>query len=359
MPSTGVRDLDEIMKGDGYPDGSAILVTGPPGIGKEALGYWFIQSGLERGEFCVYVTRLSLHDVQRDQKAFGIVASSRSPIWFAKDGGQVTLDISDLGRLLGEIGRVLDKGGNGKTRIVVDILSSVLVLNPPETAYRFVDGLIEEVKRHNAVMLATLEEGMHPIQTEVAMQQLFDGWVEFVFHRAGLRLDSVLRIAKMSGRTPQHDYYGFSFANSGMRLRQAREVLDTGSLSGPSLVSSPESLSAPLLTGVGTQTAFDFLVKSFVDDYVTNKFAVEQSGWRTRGAVAEATGVARDSFYGKEGRFGPILKGLLSSGLVETRFFTGERGRGGEVVKLRIAYEKELVKRIVDAKVHKGGGSVR
>jgi KaiC/GvpD/RAD55 family RecA-like ATPase len=43
MLSTGLDELDQLLKG-GYPDKSAILVVGPPGIGKEALGYSFIQN---------------------------------------------------------------------------------------------------------------------------------------------------------------------------------------------------------------------------------------------------------------------------------------------------------------------------
>ena len=38
MVSSGVPALDPLL-GDGYPDKSTILVVGPPGIGKEALGY--------------------------------------------------------------------------------------------------------------------------------------------------------------------------------------------------------------------------------------------------------------------------------------------------------------------------------
>ena len=62
----------------------------------------------------------------------------------------------------------------------------------------------------------------------------------------------------------------------------------------------------------------------------------EQSGWRTRTTIAEDTHVPNVSFYGKGGRFGPVLKELMSSGLIETKFFPGQRGRGGEVVKVRV-----------------------
>src|ERR1700740_820339 len=71
LVSSGIPALDPLL-GDGYPDKSTTLVVGPPGIGKEALGYWFTQSGLADGDFCLYVTRLSVKEVLHDETGFGI-----------------------------------------------------------------------------------------------------------------------------------------------------------------------------------------------------------------------------------------------------------------------------------------------
>src|SRR5439155_25103165 len=94
MLSTGLDELDQLLRG-GYPDKSAILVVVPPGIGKEALGYWFIQNGLNREDFCLYVTRLAVSEVRQDIRAFGINGQS-SRVWFAREGGQTKVDLNDL-----------------------------------------------------------------------------------------------------------------------------------------------------------------------------------------------------------------------------------------------------------------------
>jgi len=62
LVSSGVAALDPLLD-DGYPEKSTILVVEPPGIGKEALGYWFTHSGLIQGDLCLYVTRLSVKEV--------------------------------------------------------------------------------------------------------------------------------------------------------------------------------------------------------------------------------------------------------------------------------------------------------
>ena len=71
MVSTGMEELDRVL-GDGYPDRSVVLVIGPSGIGKEALRYWFMRSGLTQGDFCLYITKSTPWEVLHDVKGFGI-----------------------------------------------------------------------------------------------------------------------------------------------------------------------------------------------------------------------------------------------------------------------------------------------
>lgn len=360
MPSSGVPSLDEILGGKGYPERSSILVIGPPGISKEEFGYWFVQSGLLEGDSCLYVTRQSKREVEQDERTFQTTTSSGSLVWFAREGGQIKLDINDLTGVLDQIRDLLGQSGNHRIRIVTDILSPVLMLNPPDASYRFANQLIEEVKGHDAMLLATLEEGMHPPQTQVAMQQLFDGFVELSLYKAGLKILPLLRVGKMRGTNPDQEYYTFSFTRTGIQLKRAFLGDDVQLKTGVSQAEagiSGDTISSPIFAGTETRVVFEFLMRSFIDDYMAVKSAIEQSGWRTRMIISKATGVTKSSFYGEAGKFGPIMKELLSSGLVETRFFPGQRGRGGEVIKLRIAYEKEFVKRLADEAGRNAGGS--
>jgi tetratricopeptide (TPR) repeat protein len=98
---------------------------------------------------------------------------------------------------------------------------------------------------------------------------------------------------------------------------------------------------------------FDGLVKSFTDDYMVKRRYFEQAGWRTFSELSTVTKIPRASLYGERGNYGAVMKELLARGLVEMRVFTGERGRGGEVTRARIAYDKEPVKRYVDAVILK------
>ncbi len=67
--------------------------------------------------------------------------------------------------------------------------------------------------------------------------------------------------------------------------------------------------------------------------------------------LIEGTKMPRSALYGPAGRNGPVLSELEQRGLVETRIFSKERGRGGSVKKVRVAYDNAIVKRIVEQTV--------
>jgi KaiC/GvpD/RAD55 family RecA-like ATPase len=214
-----VDALDGILGVEGYPDRSAVLVTGAPGVGKQALGYWFIFSGLNQGDFCLYVTRLTTREVLKDAKAFGVDFGSKVPFWIATEGSEVKYDYRDLAVLSYNIKEALKKNATRKIRIVADVFSPLLMLNPPDSIYKFLVQLLAEVKQYDAVMLATLEDGMHQPQVMTAMQALFDGVLELrIYEEGGLSYVPILRVQKMLGVPPLPGYFQFSFSRTAMEV---------------------------------------------------------------------------------------------------------------------------------------------
>ena len=219
MVSTGVSELDNILGGNGYPDRSGIIITGAPGIGKEALGYFFTQSGLAQGDFCVYVTRLAAREIVKDAKAYGVDFQQKVPLWIASDGGLIKYESGDLAGLSFNIKEVMRKNSDRRFRIVTDVLSPMLMLNAPESVYKFMSQLMADVKQYDAVLLATLEDGMHTPQVVTAMQVLFDGVLDLRVFEEGIGYVPILKVRKMMGTPPQPRYFSFSFSRNGMEIR--------------------------------------------------------------------------------------------------------------------------------------------
>ncbi len=179
-----------------------------------------MHSGLVQGDFCNFITRLPVREILRDAKGFGMDFKQTIPFFMATEGGQVRYDHRDLIALSVNIKGVLKQNANRRIRIVFDAISPLLMQNSPETVYNFLSQLFSEIKKeYDAVVLATLEDGMHPPQVIAAMQQLFDGVIEFKFYEEGLRIVPLLRIRKMTGMPPQPGYFNFTFSGNGMELK--------------------------------------------------------------------------------------------------------------------------------------------
>jgi circadian clock protein KaiC len=216
LVSSGVSALDPLL-GDGYPDRSTILVVGPAGIGKEALRYWFIHSGLVQGDFCIYLTKSTPSEVLHDIRGFGI-GTERVPMWFSREGGEAKCDVSDLASLAFKLKEIVRQNSGRRIRIATDILSSLLVINEMETVYRFITQLFAELKQYDVVLVATLEEGMHDPKIVSTMGEAFDGVIELKLYEEGLRVTPLLRVKKMRGTPPKPSYFNFALSRGAMEI---------------------------------------------------------------------------------------------------------------------------------------------
>lgn len=216
LVSTGLQELDRLLS-DGYPEKSAILVVGPAGIGKEALRYSFLRSGLQQGDLCLYLTKSTPTEVVHDMKGLGFELS-RLPTWFSREGGELRYDVNDLASMSHNIKEVLRNSAGARVRIVMDVLSSLLVLNEMEVIYRFMSQLLSDVKQYDVVLVATMEEGMHDLKVVSTMTELFDGVIEFKLYEEGLRVTPLFRVKKMRGIPPQSGYYNFSLSRGKMEV---------------------------------------------------------------------------------------------------------------------------------------------
>ncbi len=93
----------------------------------------------------------------------------------------------------------------------------------------------------------------------------------------------------------------------------------------------------------------EFLTRSFVQDYLWKRLSIEQAGWRGLLEIVASLRIPRSHVYGDNRyghTFGKPLESLVRTGIVEYRRFPG-KGRGGEVLKVRVLYERDTVRQII------------
>ena len=102
---------------------------------------------------------------------------------------------------------------------------------------------------------------------------------------------------------------------------------------------------------IASSPMLDYLVKEFITDYSERRLPPERSGWRTLTNIGGALKVPRSHLYGEPRwghAYGRPLETLIDSEIVESRTFPGERGRGGHILKVRLAHETEIAKRYLE-----------
>jgi hypothetical protein len=96
---------------------------------------------------------------------------------------------------------------------------------------------------------------------------------------------------------------------------------------------------------------FDCLVDALVGDHMVSGYGQEMSGWRTLSEISRATGIPTSVLYGPGGVMGPIFSEISQRGLIEVKRSPGERGRGGTVTRVRLAYGKEPIRAFFNERV--------
>jgi tetratricopeptide (TPR) repeat protein len=123
------------------------------------------------------------------------------------------------------------------------------------------------------------------------------------------------------------------------------------SVNAPSIEQSKETVIAPAPIHIAiefqseaTHAAFDYLIHSFAEDSMRRRIPLEHAGWRTLMDVVKHTKITKHSLYQSTRGKGKPIAELERLGLVESKYFFGQRGRGGRITKVRVVYNNEAIK---------------
>jgi pentatricopeptide repeat protein len=100
------------------------------------------------------------------------------------------------------------------------------------------------------------------------------------------------------------------------------------------------------------EKVFNFLLQAYEEDYLSRRLQQEKSGWRTLMETVKSGSTSKHFMYGRSGKGGKITQELEHLGLIEYRFFDGERGRTGRVLKIRVCIGNENIENLLTQKIN-------
>jgi KaiC/GvpD/RAD55 family RecA-like ATPase len=192
---TGIKRLDALLNG-GIPAGSAVLVYGPPFLGKEVLARRFLVANMANGVPGIDVlTNVATEDVRANlaasepryaefegkhlshfidtySKSIGATDSFKDAHYL--DGA---LDLNGVSIAVNKVQAALMSGHQQHT-LVVNSVSTFIAYTNPQTAFRFLQTLIGRTRRAGATGLFLMDHGMHTDADVQMFKHLMSGTIE-------------------------------------------------------------------------------------------------------------------------------------------------------------------------------------
>ncbi len=228
---TGIKDLDGLIEG-GFPKGSVILITGPPGSGKTIFGLNYLYNGVSRYKDKGYYVSLEMpvDDLYLQSSLFGWDMKKYKKdidIVFVNSKYKVT-GSNIFGQLMEAI------KNSGANRVVIDSISSFLDFYLPQLiksqpriaksdyniAMRYaVSHILEELKKLDAtvVLISEAAEADNNNYTRDGVSEyLCDGIFNLHYLGIGGSQSRTLEIPKMRLTKQQDGYYPYKITDKGI-----------------------------------------------------------------------------------------------------------------------------------------------
>ena len=185
-------DLGERFGGQEVPQGSNLLVTGPPLSGTEPLGFDVLAHGVGDGEGALVVTNTDgigrlreTYPAVFDVGPVGVIDCISDGDGAANaDGASLDVrfasspdDMTGIGiEFSGLVESFFDRGIT-RNRVLFSSVSTLLLYSDLQTVFRFLHVFTSRVDTADAIGLYTLQPDAHDDRTMNTVSQLFDGIV--------------------------------------------------------------------------------------------------------------------------------------------------------------------------------------
>ena len=220
IPS-GIPDLDQMLEGKGYYEGSSILVSGMAGSGKSTVAAHFADASCASGHRCVYFAmEESPQQVTRNMRSIGIDLqrwvdkkllrfSARRPSLFGLETHLATMyrEVTDF----------------EPNAVIIDPMSALLNAGATADVHSMVLRLVDFLKARGITALFTNLGAVNGdnATTEIQMSSLMDVWISLYNRESNGEHNRQLYLLKSRGMAHSNQVREFAMTSEGIKLREA------------------------------------------------------------------------------------------------------------------------------------------
>lgn len=216
--SSGIPDLDEMLGGKGYYQGSSILISGTAGSGKTSLSAIFADAACRRGEKVLYIGfEESVDQVARNMASIGIDLNP-----WRKNGllvheawrpSQYGIEMHLL-----RIHKLIEKV-NPK-HVIVDPITNLVTGSAQKEVYSMLVRLMDYLKERKITTIFTnlTQGGGQSEQTDIGISSLTDTWILTRDFELNGERNRCLYVLKSRGMAHSNQIREFVMSREGIQL---------------------------------------------------------------------------------------------------------------------------------------------
>jgi circadian clock protein KaiC len=216
--STGVKDIDDMLGGQGYFKGTTVLVTGMSGTGKSSLAANFAQAACQRGERCLYFSfEESTAQIARNMKS---VSVDLDP-WLNRGLLKVLASRPTFQGLEGHLVSIASEAeAFGPSCVLLDPITNFIAVGNLHEIKSMLTRILDFLKRRGITLMMTAlttGSGMSE-ETELHVSSIVDTWIALDTTRAGRTHSRSIRVVKSRGMRHSHDSREMIMSDSGITV---------------------------------------------------------------------------------------------------------------------------------------------
>ncbi|GAA4033493.1 circadian clock protein KaiC [Actimicrobium antarcticum] len=216
--SSGIPQLDAMLGGLGYFQGSSILISGTTGSGKSSVAVAFVDAACRRGERCLYVAfEESEQQIIRNMRSIGIDLAPWVEQGLLRFYATRTA-LHGLEMHLLKIDALVKEFA--PRSVVVDPISNFTAVGSGNEARSMLTRLIDSLKHGQitAVLTDLIHSGNPPYATNQQISSLIDSWLSLQDFEHQSERNRVLQILKSRGMAHSNQLREFILDGHGIKL---------------------------------------------------------------------------------------------------------------------------------------------